>query len=127
MAKGLNIVLKKMKKSLSVILCVLTLTAAPVYAAKSGGASGTPEPSAKSAVSSAADSYEHYTENSGLNYAVKALPLSLEKFTPENTNASFADGVIDWADGKGSIAFSADITAPALYSLKSYGSTKPRV
>ena len=65
-----------------------------------------------------AGDYAEYLKNNDIKDAKDRISLSLQNFTAKDANVSFADGVIDWNDGKGSLDFVADIPESALYNIE---------
>ncbi len=110
----------RIKTALSLTLCVLILAGTVVCGAK------TPKVEAESPIISTdkADTertnggYEEYLNNCKFKDAEKEISLSLDTITANDTNATVSDGVIDWADGNGSLSFKADVPEDALYSVK---------
>ncbi len=105
--------LKKIKRGMAFLLCGLTITGALVCNAQ------TQDNTVQQDVSSVeVNDYEQYIENSDLKYADETISISFEEVDLAETNATLTDGVIDWADGEGSISFAINITNSALYNLK---------
>ena len=105
--------LKNIKRGIAFLLCGLTIAGALVCNAQ------TQDNTVQQDVSlEAVNDYEQYIENSDFKYADETISISFEDVDFAETNATLTDGVIDWADGKGSITFAINITNPALYSLK---------
>lgn len=72
----------------------------------------------EAAVNVSAGDYLEYIKEGSFKDAEKELALSLNNFAANGAKASFNDGVIDWADGKGSLTFPINIPEDAAYNIE---------
>jgi len=106
-------VLKNIKRGIAILLCGLTISGTFVCSAQTQDDTVQQDLSLEEV-----NDYEQYIENSDLKYADETISISFDEVDFAETNATLTDGVVDWADGKGSITFAINIANPALYSLK---------
>ena len=110
--------LKIMKKSMGFLLIALIIMGSFVCSAQTVKESAQQNTDDSGVVSVDISDYEQYKENGDLKYADKEISVSLDKLTTKDTNATLKDGVINWADGKGSITFKLDLPEAAAYNLQ---------
>ncbi len=110
-----DIVLKRMKVAISLLLCVVILSSTIVCSAQPQENTGANAPTAEGTVSNAGD-YDEYITKDGLKDAKESILISLESLETEGS-AVFKDGIIDW-DGEGELSFKVNVHSAALYNIK---------
>lgn len=64
-----------------------------------------------------AGDYDSYLKDSNLETAKNSISLSLNSYSLSGADATFANNIIEWEDGKGTLSFAADIEDSALYNI----------
>lgn len=110
--------LKGIKKGVCIFLVVLMLTGSVFCSADQVDGAAQNDITDTESVGVDIGDYDKYIEDGGLKDADKEISLSLENFTSNGASVLFKDGILDWADGKGSITFAADIIGTGNFNIK---------